>query len=246
MDKTYTLPTVIDFQWEQNGDHVRVDLWFTLTGKSFDEFLRHQGTINAFNRFQGAINGEFVVYFPLPDDDLPPLVDAPTEDEEEKQPKTRNVSEADETEPTSPSQKIFIHMYLLPLVVMYIGNTDIGVLIDRCRPSSIYLISQRAQTLHVRLYDGWFNLSLLANALAKDPAKFLEEEQPKYKELGTTTQQQEAVKGSLKYDIWASPALLCPFLSWCDPVAFATLMGGYFSTGIRLPNTDVFRAILES
>jgi hypothetical protein len=243
MDKTYSLPTVIDFQWEQSGEHVRIDLWFALTDKSVDQFLGHQGTINAFNRFQGAILCDFVMYEPLPDDDLPPLIEDVVASEPNE--RTRHVSEADGTD-NAPSQKIFIHMYLLPLVVMYIGNTDLGVLIDRCRPSSIYLISQRAQSLHVRLYDGWFNLSLLANALARDPLKFLDEEQPKYKSLGILTQQQEAVKGSLKFDIWASPALLCPFLSWCDPIAFATLMGGYFSTGIRLPNTDVFRAILES
>lgn len=241
MDKTYALPTVIDFQWEQQGNHVRVDLWFSLTGKSFDDFMAHQGTINAFNRFQGAIVEEFVTYSPLPDDDLPELVEDKDDEEESSR---HNVSDGPDT--TTPRQKVFIHMYLLPLVVMYIGNTDIGVLIDKCRPSSIYLISQRAQSLHVRLYDGWFNLTLLANALSKDCSKFLEEEHHKYKTLGITTQQQEAVKGSLKYDVWASPALLCPFLAWCDPVAFATLMGGYFSTGVRLPNTDVFRAILES
>ena len=261
MDKTYAIPSVIDFRWEQDGDYVRIDEWFNFIGKSVNKFLAHQGTQNAFKRFQNIMPEKLYKFVDIYAD-MPALEKAELSENEsilfddwkfknyegDEGDEEDEGDEGDEGDKKSANiettEHAYVHKYVLPIVLMYLGNTELGVLTDEMCPSHL-VISCKSSTLHVRVYDGWFNATLMAKGMSKDLDVFIREELPKYSSLGTLTQKMGMVKGSVEKDLWVAPSMLFPFLAWCDPVAFADFTGRYLLTGIKHPNTDVFKAMMS-
>lgn len=248
MDETYAMPKVVDFRWEQDGDYVRIDEWFDLINKSVNDFLAHQGTQNAFKRFENIMPEKLYKLVNIYDD-MPALEKVESSENEsilfdDWKFKNDKGDEGDKkSDKVETKEHAYIHKYVLPIVLMYLGNTELGVLTDKMCPSHL-VISCKFNTLHVRVYDGWFNATLMAKGLSRDLDAFVSAELPKYSSLGTLTQEMGMVKGSVEKDLWFAPSMFFPFLAWCDPVAFADFTGRYLLTGIKHPNTDIFKAMM--